>query len=749
MWNTFRNDTSNSGVSKFVARSINRSTKVSRKFLDGIIWGTCVIDEENNVYVGSSNRRFISIDINGNIRWQYKLTRSTDSLIDSAAALHPSGIVIIPGGDGYIHALNKDTGKLQWFFKAHHVSDDIDNSGVTVNSFEGNVQIDSVGNIYAGNDNCYLYSLDSNGKERWSFKTNMMIWGCVGLIYNEKYVIVNSLDNYVYMIESSTGKLVTKYETNAEIKTSPLILGSKCVVSNCNGMVYFFETINGKFEVLWSHDFGKEIYSSPACKNNILVIAITDGNIIGIDILTGNKIWTKTFVTSFCSSPIISEDNIVIIGSKCGKLYTFDLALGELIGYYDTTQYYKLEERYFRKNLNASPALDKNGIVHIGGYDGYLYSIPIALCNSKEIHEIKKPLNTVYSESIKQFRFIIKGNQNAVLNASSISYDKNIPYEIVTSSDGKYLNFIPNSINGLDKEYTVKIKGKYFNQTNSWIKDRFKIFGQEEFSDTVILPALQYKKTKLSDMKKNSIIYWDTWDMFSTQPRILDTYIPAAMQAMAYTSIAFGFYNKQNDPKKYFKILMIPSLTALDDSEEFLYLNEPEKILFFDAYYYEGFIFATCNSQFTLSAMGGTIPFEKFNIYSYLDDDYSFKSDFYAVSSCMNIKGNGENYKFSSEIVNQLCDSFLKVKSIGCFKGKYKKAKETDVAKVYTSNKIKVILNEGISPEKFTIIIVEFNNNNYGKVYKFNKKEVTHNKISGYSYIVLVNDMILTLLIAE
>jgi hypothetical protein len=61
--------------------------------------------------------------------------------------------VIIPGGDGYLHSVDKITGHKNWVFKADGADDGTHQGGVIVNSFEGNVTQGPDQTIYAGTDN--------------------------------------------------------------------------------------------------------------------------------------------------------------------------------------------------------------------------------------------------------------------------------------------------------------------------------------------------------------------------------------------------------------------------------------------------------------------------------------------------------------------------------------------------------------------------------------------------------------------
>jgi len=750
MWKSFRNGISNCGVSNYNALIKNNIyTDISRIHIGGIIWGTAVIDENNNIYVGSSNRLFLCIDKYNKIKWTYKLKRKNDSLIDSAAVLHPSNIVIIPGGDGAIHALDKDNGNIKWIFVPEYKESD-DNS--IVNSFEGNIQIDSNGNIYAGCDNGYFYCINGfNGKMIWSYYTDMMIWTCACLTNNEEFVIFGSLDRYIYMLESKTGKLIYKYKTSGEVKSSPLINNNNVIVCNSEGQINNFDISNNKFKLLWSIDTNIEIYSSPAYKNNILIIAEMNGDIFALDINNRNKLWIYQSTAPFCSSPIISNNNIIIIGSGDGKLYSFDLYNG-FIGYYDISLFYHEHDRHYRKNLNASPSLDINGNIYIGCYDGFIYNIPSYFCtnNTQKESNNNTLFNLVHNKLIKQYIFNINSTPIAVI--SSIITDKKSPYDIIISSDGKYINFVPKYIFGLQNDYNIEFKGKYYLQSNRWWKDRLNIFGENNFDYIINITPFNYKKTYLDNVNNYSIISWNLWDFFSNQPKVLDTYIPAAMNAMGYTSFAFGFHKKNNDKKTYFYTLLLPSHPAIENSEElFLHKNDITKILVLKSEYYNGIIISKNIEDFELSVMGGTIPFHIFNTYLTINEDnLSLDGDFYSVSSALNLKGNGKEYKFSDNIINKICNPLLNIITVGTFRGQYNILKIKKNVKIYLNfNFILILLNKELVNSDNIITIVEFNYDNYVKLYKYklDKKYFNYKKNNNYKYIILLNDIVLKLYI--
>ena len=234
MWASFRYNNENTGVSPYVSKHTNtKNDDVTKVYLGGLIWGTPVTDLKENIYVGSTNKRFYCLGNDLQIKWQHRINNRADALIDSAACLHPElQQVVVPGGDGYLHALDINTGKINWQFHATGATDSMHASGVVVNSFEGNVKYSADGSfVYAGNDNDFFYCIDAKtGGLIWKYKTNMMIWTVPAYMNNDKYVVFGSLDGHVYVFDSKTGMSIAKYDTKAEIKASPITQGNDTII---------------------------------------------------------------------------------------------------------------------------------------------------------------------------------------------------------------------------------------------------------------------------------------------------------------------------------------------------------------------------------------------------------------------------------------------------------------------------------------------------------------------------------------
>lgn len=688
-----------------------RGESVDKTFVGGIVWGTCVIDGEDNIYVGSSSGKFFKIDKAGRIVWVYNLVSKTDSLVDSAAVLHPLGFVVVPGGDGYLHALDMKTGEVVWRLKApHNVDDKVDRSGVVVNSFEGNVQVNPWnGVLYAGCDNGNFYAVRPDGRELWSVKTGMMIWSCAAFLGdNGELVVFGCLDHHVYLVDAANGTVYDKFDTRAEIKSSPLVVrvaggvGQYLVyMCNSNGKVMCFHASKeGGLRMLWEHDYGTEIYSSPAYKDGILVVCTFDGRIMGIacEENTQRVIWQHKTYNQICCSPIITKDDLVIVGDSSGKVYVIKLKSGII------EACAKVSSHYHRTHLNASPAIDSRGIIHIGSYDGHIHHVSYKKC--LEIKEDPVPrfirvghthLELEYDGIfIKTYRSRVFGEryiENAAININSVVLDGKGGQQVVVSSDGKYVNFVHSKRMPIDIAFSCR----FYDQTNNWFKDRV----QGSMLGAKVVQRIQHDFVNMGNigmLNHGQVISWDVTELAVFQPKILDTYIPAALDSVTFkvfmfatpivddstsgSDIAVGdvcikagsrcFNDSDGSGRDIQKVtcIMIPAVKNHERNDSLVVIPEPQKVILLDGDFDGSTVIARSRGPFEISSMGGTMKFSNFGIYMSIDEEtLDMKTEFLLSSSCLSIKGNDDNYKFSSEIVNQLCDPFMNIYAVGTGKG--------------------------------------------------------------------------------
>lgn len=631
---------------------------VSRAELGGIIWGTAVIDSGGRIYVGSSNRAFCCIDPDAwRAAWTYRITVKADSLIDSAAVLCPElSLVVVPGGDGILHALDAASGKTRWTFSAQRHGA----QRAIVDSFEGNVQHHG-GRLFAGSDNGTMYCVDARtGAALWHLETGMMVWSCACVLHGGAYVAFGSLDGAVYVVDAASGRTMDKHRTGADVKTSPTALGeSAFCCCNSNGKMTCFDVTHaGRMAVRWSVDLCHyEIYSSPLRIDEYHVIACDMGGFMHcVDLASGQTRWKISLGDNdpIMSSPIL-VDSYVVVGDSGGRLHAVDPR--------DHSAGYSLP--LGRQALNASPAYSSySDSVVIGSYDGGVYSVPLDRLLSPEMRvdrrwtrepSLQASMVTPGSETATRFGIMqLRLRVPDVPEAAILDYRQDdSSTTVLKSSDSKCLNLL-NRGNGAKN---VAVQGRWYRQTGAWWKDRLvSVFGDKrDFRTHVRLPWGDTEKTPSTSLSATT---WVLSNLKLAQPVALNTYIPAAMNAMAFAArVSAGHVVLQT------AILSdVPGEVILEQSSvgQTVTLRiterEPHGLL------------AESTAPFDLSVMGGTLRLQRVRVALWREGN-GVVGELMGMGPCTSVKGNGKSYTIPSDIVTQVCDARLQATVLASFDG--------------------------------------------------------------------------------
>ncbi len=690
-WRSFRNGFQNRAVhslavKKLVEDSVYR--KVSAFEAGGLFWGTAVVDDQDNAYVGSTNKFVYSFNSQGKLRWKYQIYDRADSLIDSAAVLAPNNLVVVPGGDGFLHALNRDTGEQVWDFKAHGTSDEGHQEGSTVNSFEGNVQLGPNGVIYAGNDNGYMYAVDLNGKELWNFKTNMMIWSSPAFDPKGEWMAFGSLDGHLYVLNPETGAVIDQVKIGYDVKSSPTIDEQGNIYFGASNFIFYsYKLVDQKLVKNWEYAGAHgELYSSAALKSGNIVFGSLEGGFYNVSAETGKLNWRFMTYSPVASSPMITSDNVVLFGAKNGKLYALDLMTGERIWSYKTSDVLQ------KSNLDASVSLNSNGMIINGSYRGIVHQIPYEYClqhksddkcefgdkndspdfghslvadestliyfNSQGKFEQTPKAKIGLTEMLKLQLVSLKEGVWEIDRAISTTSVKvritpHVDLRVETSSDGQILNILPLEAFKPNQEYKMEVTGSHYHQTN-WFKDRLAFFGHRKFSTSLKFTTVDNTSFDRRFLTEGAL---GIRAMYLQQPQALDTYTPAALDGQGFLAKPFGFNEKDGS-------FLLYVVAAFPREGDMLVSPEPSKV-----FTMKGFLDGNnlrTEGRVKLSAMGGTIDFNFMTVRGKIPDFESMvRNTFYCQTSCLSIKGNGSSYQFPMKLVNRICGPTLKLKAIG------------------------------------------------------------------------------------
>lgn len=702
-WSTFRNGPTNNGHAPLAIKavtSVATPRNVTKFASGGLIWGTAVIDDEGTIYFGSADKRAYAITASGQKIWDYRIFDRADSLIDSAPALTATGKLVIPGGDGFVHAVDAKSGRGLWTFKADGFSDDDHQQGAMVNSFEGNVQVGPNGLIYAGSDNGYMYAIKDDGQKAWSFKTDMMIWSTPGFAPDMSWLAFGSLDGHVYFLNPETGEKIAAYKTGGDVKSSPAVTADgKVYVGSSDQYVYGLRVTDGWFGQKnvakdWAFKTKGEVYSSPAILGDTLVIGSLDGTVYGLNRLTGEQLWIYETNSPVAASPAITADGVVLFGAKNGKLYALDLATGERIWSYKAT------DGYLKSNLDASPAVSADGKIYVGSYGGVLYGIPFEYCANNRAdercafggHEDRPDFGGPVGDDQATLRFedregglhlnpaaplglgqmlrlklvALEGGdylQEAAVSPTRLTVKLtpgDVEIEALISSDGKYLDVFPKTFFKADTDYKLEVSGRYFVST-SWIWDRLRMVDRGPFSAEV---SFSTRATGLgalpADLVSGGTTQWGVASMYLYQPQALDTYIPAALDGQGFIMTGFGF---NQDTEKF---LMLASPAYPHGNAGATPMHEPSKTFVMASSSKEGSLKGT--GAFRIAAMGGDIRFDRITFAADLSPAGSLNNgEFLAMANCLTIGGSGGSYKFPIGMIHTICDPWMRLIGVGRF----------------------------------------------------------------------------------
>lgn len=647
-WPSFRGDQLNSAA---VTVEMKEAQPFEYK-TTGLIWSTPIIDDKENVYVGSADKHFYSLDSSGQLRWKYKIKDVLDSLIDSAAVL-VGDMVIVAGGDGFLHALDEDTGEKIWEFEAYHADAEKLKTGELVNSFEGNI-VKGPEHVYAGSDNGHMYCVGLDGKEVWNFKTGMMIWSAP--CFYKNWMAFGSLDGHLYLLDSETGKELDSVQLG-EIKASPAYDPKRNLifVGTSKGIMYAYHVIDSKLKKAWEYKAGEEIYSSAAYFDETVFFA--SGEKFYALNFDGEKMWEYNAYAKISSSPAVIKDTAVLFGAGNGKMYALNFD-GERVWSYKTTT------SLHKANLDSSPAISKSGSIYVGSYNGSIYKIPYQYCLNTKSDRIEnggkrdvpfkkgsafrfenrsgafvEKMNADLSEPIKLRLTAFEKDQyiqNAALSSVSISISPEVPFKHTVSGDGFFLTIIPETFWREDTEYTISISASYYTRT-TLVADMFKRVGLPKVEE-----KMSFSTSSLKELDKKEASYGlHSFSIF--QPLSLNTLIAAAMDGQQYIS-EFSAEGEELSVKLFPAYETETGFAKIENEDRTVKLQGKLK----------GSDFIVEGSP-TLTSMGATIPLSYGRISGRIIDGKITNGTFLAETSCLGLKGNSTSYTIPMNVISDLC----------------------------------------------------------------------------------------------
>lgn len=232
--------------------------------------------------------------------------------------------------------------------------------------------------VYVGSADRNFYALRPDGTERWHFATGEII-DSSGLLDDRGRVYVGSGDGHLYSLDAATGARGWTFEAEDPMDTRAFIRwfegnvamgpSGDLFVPNDNFRIYRIDRTTGTR--VWSFATRDQTWSLPAIdaatgelfvgNNNLLTLL--GPNTFAIS-AAGRELWHQATNGTIAASPMLTPDGLVVVGGFDGYVRAYDRADGTLrwqFGAHD--------------HIYASPARLPDGTVIQPAADGTVYAL--------------------------------------------------------------------------------------------------------------------------------------------------------------------------------------------------------------------------------------------------------------------------------------------------------------------------------------------------------------------------------------
>lgn len=259
---------------------------------------------------------------------------------------------------GALVAVDRETGEVIWSFYTR----------ISRNGIHGSPCVDSGrGLVYIGGYDGWIYAVDiDSGKKVWENRLGSYIGSSPTLYEDVVYIGVemDKPDGYIVGVEADTGREVFRTDPLGDHPHSTPSVDpvSGCVFIGENDGDLYCYWLNGS--IRWSYHTGSPIKSTPAILDGIVYITSWDRGLHALDIGTGEPLWVFMSGASSMSSPTIDpESGLIYFGNHGGVFYAVNSTTGDKV--------WRLRTGYM---ITASPTLiQSTNTVIIGSKDKNVY----------------------------------------------------------------------------------------------------------------------------------------------------------------------------------------------------------------------------------------------------------------------------------------------------------------------------------------------------------------------------------------
>ena len=313
-------------------------------------------------------------------------TLEVGASIESSAAILDD-VVYVGSQSGDLLAVGLSSGQELWRYRAAEFG--IGESSPCVGQ----------GLVYIGDLDGVLHAVDMRtGKAAWTFATEAEIKSSPVLVGNR--VLVGSYDSHLYALEADTGLLLWKVMTEGYVHSTPSVADGVAYISGCDEI----------FRAIRVQD-GRELYqvpsiaytaASPALAGDAAYFGTFSNQVVSVSRKERKVLWryeSKESQFPFYSSAAVVGGRVVL-GGRDRKVHCLEAATGEFLWTFAA-----------RARVDSSPVA-VGGRIYVGSNDGRFYVLNLE--DGKKIWEFNAGARLSASPAVAGGRIVI-GSQDGQL----------------------------------------------------------------------------------------------------------------------------------------------------------------------------------------------------------------------------------------------------------------------------------------------------------------------------------------------
>jgi len=275
-----------------------------------------------------------------------------------ASPVFESSILYVPTITGRVFALNTYLKKIKWhstigtpLVSSPLLYDDL----LIAATFDTWVK----GSSFLGKN--LVFALNKNtGEKEWNFEITCDVFSSLCLANN--LVVLGSVDTYVYALDLR-GNLRWRFKTDGDVWSSPSFNGTDIFVGSDDGFLYCLD-LDGNLQ--WKTKLNGKVRSSSPClsSDNLIFLGTYNGGMYCLNQHNGSIQWHRHVSKPVLSSPAVFQDK-VLFGCSDSKLYCLYSNDGS-----------KLWEFQTEDKIWSSAVLTENeGVLFFGSLDTHIYGV--------------------------------------------------------------------------------------------------------------------------------------------------------------------------------------------------------------------------------------------------------------------------------------------------------------------------------------------------------------------------------------